>query len=116
VVWVFDDTSGADNATVPRSFFEPIRTGTNRITAADKMLFIEKFLRNADLIISFRRCSFGKPVTDCPFVKFWTVDETEEQEEPILTIPDNELDSLREFHRKCMLKQIERVQEEYFIE
>lgn len=116
MVWVFDDTSGADIATVPRSFFEPIRTGTNRITAADKMLFNEKYMENADLIIPFRRCSFGKPVTDCPFVKFWKVDKPDERKEPILILSDKELESLREFHRKCMLKQIERVQEEFFIE
>lgn len=80
------------------------------------MLFNEKYLKNADLIIPFRRCSFGKPVSDCPFIQYWKVDETDKQEEPILTLPNKELDSLREFHRKCMLKQIARVQEEFFIE
>lgn len=116
MVWVLSGASLADNTTVPRSFFEPIRTGTNRISAAYKMLFNEKYIAHADLIIPFRRCSIGKPVTDCPFVQYWTVDDTEEQEEPILNLSDIELESLRKFHRKCMLKQIERVQEEYFIE
>lgn len=73
-------------------------------------------MENADLIIPFRRCSFGKPVTDCPFVLYWKVDELEEQEEPIINLSDKELESFREFHRKCMLKQIERVQEEFFLE
>jgi len=92
---------------------EPELTGFQKV---NEMLFNEKYLENADLIIPFQRCSFGKPVTDCPFIKYWNIENTDVQILPILTLPVEELEYLRDFHRKCMLKQVERVQEEFTFE
>ena len=77
------------------------------------MIFNEKFLQNADLVIPFRRCSLGKPVSDCPFIKYWNEEDFEEQLMLILTLPSEELDNLRRFHRRCMLEQVKRVQSEF---
>lgn len=80
------------------------------------MLFNEKYLENSDLIIPFRRCSFGKPVSDCPFVKYWNSVETDEDTDPILSLSEEELEVLRTFHRKCILEQVSRIQEELSFE
>ena len=76
----------------------------------------DKYLKNADLIIPFQRCSLGNPVTDCPFVKYWNTEDPDNQIQSILTVSNEELENLRTFHRKCMLEQVKKVQEEFTFE
>jgi len=77
------------------------------------MLFNEKYLKNADLIIPFERCSFGKPALDCPFAKYWNSVDTDEENSPILILTNEELENLRIFHRKCMLEQVKLKQADF---
>lgn len=81
-----------------------------------EMLFNEKYLENSDLIIPFRRCSFGTPVNDCPFAKYWNSVETGEDADPILSLSEEELEVLRTFHRKCILEQVKLKQADYCFE
>ena len=115
MVWVFDDTSGADVATVPRFFCNLPGLGLTGTKNTD-MLFNEKYTKNADLIVPFERCLFGKSVENCPFKAYWNRDFDNEGEHPILTLDNEELEKLRDFHRKCMLEQVKRVQEEFEFE
>ena len=81
------------------------------------MLYNEKMMiDNADLIIPFEHCSFGKPVEDCPFKIYWDRDFDKDENHPILVLDNKELEKLRTFHRKCMLEQVKRVQEEFTFE
>lgn len=80
------------------------------------MLFNEKYIKNADLIIPFERCLFGKPVDDCPFKPYWHSDFIDGEHHPILMLDNEELEKLRGFHRKCMLEQVKSVQEEFTFE
>jgi hypothetical protein len=105
----------ANIATVPRFFCNLPELGLTGTKNTD-MLFNEKYINNADLIIPFERCSFGKSVEDCPFKAYWNRDFDDEGEHPILTINNEELEKLRDFHRNCMLEQVKRVQEEFTFE
>ncbi len=80
------------------------------------MLFNEKLMKNADLVIPFERCLYFRPVDNCPFVKFWTMDVTYEHEHPILVHSDEELEELRVFHRKCLVEQVKRAQESFVLD
>jgi hypothetical protein len=80
------------------------------------MLFNEKYIKNADLIIPFERCLFGKPVDDCPFKPYWHSDFNDGEHHPILTLDNTELEKLRDFHRNCMPELVKRAQENFIYE
>lgn len=75
------------------------------------MLFNEKIIHNADLVIPFNGCQFGEPVSDCPFIKFWDVEDPDERIGHIATLREGELEKLRTFHRECILAKVKHAQE-----
>ena len=45
-----------------------------------------------------------EPITECPFIPYYTLNDGREQIMRIDIIPQDELDELRKFHRTCMEK------------
>lgn len=76
------------------------------------MGFTEKNIKYADLIVPFTKCPLGEPVSDCRFVSYWKIEDLEERIRPVDDLPEEKLDELRAFHRKCLSLKIEKVQEE----
>ena len=74
------------------------------------MYFTEKNIKFADLVVPFINCPFEEPETDCPFKVYWEIPEIEERIQTMGNLSEEELESLREHHRKCILRQVERVQ------
>lgn len=64
----------------------------------------EKIRQNADLINPIVACPFGNPITECPFIPYYTLNDELEQIMQINKIPQEELDEFRKFHRSCMEK------------
>lgn len=64
----------------------------------------EKLREYADLVVPFTGCPFGEPINDCPFISFHQIGNESKQIEQVSLHPDEELDSLRAFHRDCMQK------------
>lgn len=62
----------------------------------------EKIRQNADLISPISACPFGEPITECPFLPYYELNNEREQIMQIDKIPQEELDELRKFHRDCM--------------
>ena len=62
----------------------------------------EKIRQNADLINPISACPFGEPITNCPFIPYYTLNNEREQIMQIDVISQGELDELRKFHRACM--------------
>lgn len=63
---------------------------------------IPKIRRNADLINAFSGCPMGKPLDNCPFIPYYKLNDEREQIMQIETIPQEELDKMRAFHRDCV--------------
>ena len=76
------------------------------------MYLDDKFIKHADLVVPFNGCAFGYPVDDCPFKKYWNVQDPAERIEPIAILSEETLDNLRTFHRKCILEKVKQIQEE----
>ena len=62
----------------------------------------EKIRQNADLINPISSCPFGEPITECPFIPYYTLNNEREQIMQIDAISQEELNELRKFHRSCM--------------
>ncbi len=62
----------------------------------------EKIRQNADLVNPISACPFGEPIAECPFIPYYSKNDEREQIMQIEVIPQEELDELRKFHRKCM--------------
>jgi len=76
------------------------------------MFLDDKFIEYSDLVIPFNNCPLGYPVDNCPFIKYWDVQDPVERIQPIETLSNTELDNLRNFHRKCILEKVKQIQEE----
>ena len=76
------------------------------------MFLDKKKIEYSDLVISFNGCPLGYPVYDCPFVKYWDIQDPAERIEPIAKISEETLDNMRTFHRKCILEKVKQIQEE----
>ncbi len=76
------------------------------------MYFDDKFIKYADLVVPFNGCPLGYPVDDCPFINYWSVQDPADRIEPIAILPEETLDNMRTFHRKCILKKVKQIQEE----
>tara|TARA_R110002050_G_scaffold169807_1_gene301642 strand:+ start:19002 stop:19244 length:243 start_codon:yes stop_codon:yes gene_type:complete len=63
-----------------------------------------KIRQNADLVNAMSKCPFGEPVVDCPFIPYYEMKNERNQVAQIETIPQEELDEMRQFHRTCMRK------------
>lgn len=61
-----------------------------------------KIRKNVDLIYAFSSCPMGKPLDDCPFIPYYKLDDEQEQIMQIETIPQDELNRMRAFHRDCV--------------
>lgn len=64
----------------------------------------EKIRQNADLINPISACPFGEPIAECPFIKYYALNDEREQIMQIDFIPQDEQDELRKFHRSCTEK------------
>jgi hypothetical protein len=71
------------------------------------MAFTEKNIKYADLIVPLKKCPLGEPVSDCPFTEFWEMKDEEKQMLLVDELPEEKLDELRIFHRKCLKLKIE---------
>ena len=67
-------------------------------------LYTEKIRQNADLLIPISECPFGDPIAECPFIPYYTLKNEQKQMEQVESIPQEELDEFRIFHRACMAK------------
>ena len=76
------------------------------------MTFTEKNIKYADLIVPFTKCPLGEPVPDCPFNHYWKTEDPAERIRPVDKLPEEKLDELRKFHRKCLNIKIEKAREE----
>lgn len=76
------------------------------------MPFTEKNIKYADLIVPFTKCPLGDPVSDCPFIDNWKIEDLEERIQPVDDLPEEKLDKLRAFHRKCLKIKIEKAQKD----
>lgn len=76
------------------------------------MAFTEKNIKYADLIVPFTKCPLGEPVNDCPFIRYWKIEDLAERIQPVDDLPEEKLDELRTFHRKCLNIKIEKAREE----
>ncbi len=83
--------------------------GNNKI---QNMAFTEKNIKYADLIVPIKKCPLGESVSDCPFTNYWKIEDVEKQILLVDELPEEKLDELRAFHRKCLNIKIERAQEE----
>jgi hypothetical protein len=77
-----------------------------------KEMYDEKYLRDADLILSFHRCMYGRAVPDCPFKKFQDAEPGDALQHPIMTLTEPELEEMRIFHRGCMERKLSQAGEE----
>ena len=68
--------------------------------------YTEKLRQYADLVVPFTECPFGEPIHDCPFIVFHRIGDESKQIAEINLHSEEELDSLRAFHRACMQKYI----------
>jgi hypothetical protein len=71
-----------------------------------------KLLKNADLVVPMTACPFGQPVSGCPFIPYYELNDETAQMFKIIDIPQEELDDMRRFHHACMaeLRKTRRVQ------
>ena len=76
------------------------------------MFLDDKYIKYADLVVPFNGCPLGNPVDDCPFIKYWDVQDPAERIQLIATLSEEGLDNLRTFHRKCILKKVKQFQED----
>ena len=111
VAWVRDGSPLAGNATVPRSFFEiiPLRDRTGNFY---KMIFTEKDIKYADLVVPFTKCPLGEAVKDCPFMGYWEIEDQGKRIRLIDKLPEAKLDELRDFHQKCLAIKIQKARKE----
>lgn len=65
-------------------------------------IYTKKIRQNADLVNPMSKCPFGEPIDECPFIPFYAMKNERKQIEQIETLPQEELDRLRKFHRACM--------------
>lgn len=92
---------------VPRLFVY-IRLVVFNPTKFTEMLFNHpKFCGNADLVSVIAQCPFDSPVKDCPFRLYYKLQNETLQIRELVYIPQNQLDKMRDFHRKCFNKQIQ---------
>lgn len=47
-------------------------------------------------------CPFGEPITECPFIPYYRLNDELKQIGQIEVLLQEELDKLRTFHRSCM--------------
>lgn len=76
------------------------------------MAFSEKNIKYADLIVPFIKCPLGEAVANCPFIDYWKIGDEEKQIGLVDELPEEKLDELRAFHRKCLTIKIEKTQNE----
>lgn len=74
------------------------------------MTFSERSIKYADLLVPIKKCPLGEAVPDCPFVEYWQIEDETKQMNLIEELPEEKLDELREFHRKCLAKKIKQAQ------
>jgi hypothetical protein len=101
-VRVLSGSPDSDNVTVPRSFFVTIRGGTTGFQKNTTMYLIQKNIKNADIIGASMYCIFGEPVKDCPFIQAQNLNDTKLQLAQIEILSEEEQESLRKYHRKCI--------------
>jgi len=70
-----------------------------------------KIRQNVDLIYAFSGCPMGKPLDDCPFILYYNLNDEQKQIMQIESIPQEELDRMRAFHRDCVQNYRERRRE-----
>ena len=75
------------------------------------MIFTEKDVKYADLVVPFTKCPLGEPVKDCPFAKYWKIEDQGQLMKLIDELPEVKLDELRAFHQKCLSIKIEKAKE-----
>ncbi len=76
------------------------------------MTFSERSIKYADLLVPIKKCPLGEAVPDCPFVEYWQIEGQAERMKLIEELPEEKLDELRDFHRKCLAKKIKQAQKE----
>ncbi|WP_297098555.1 hypothetical protein [uncultured Draconibacterium sp.] len=76
------------------------------------MTFSERSIKYADLLVPIKKCPLGEAVPDCPFVEYWQIKDETKQMNLIEELPEEKLDALREFHRKCLAIKIKQAQKE----
>lgn len=59
----------------------------------------------ADLFLPLTKCPLEENADDCPFEKYWKLDDLE-RIRVIDTFCEEELEGLRNFHRKCLSAKI----------
>ncbi len=75
------------------------------------MAFPEKYIKYADLLVALKKCPLGEPVSDCPFAEYWKIKDEEKQILLIEELPEEKLDELQVFHRKCLKLKIEQARD-----
>lgn len=75
------------------------------------MIFTEKDLKYADLVVPFTKCPLGDPIKDCPFTEYWKIEDPGERIKIIDELSDVKLDELRAFHHQCLAIKIEKAKE-----
>lgn len=74
------------------------------------MIFSNRSIEYADLLVPMRKCPLGETVTDCPFIEYWEHKDEVERNNILEKLSEEKLDELREFHRRCLTKKIEKAQ------
>ncbi|WP_163321775.1 MULTISPECIES: hypothetical protein [Draconibacterium] len=75
------------------------------------MIFTEKDVEYADLVVPFTKCPLGDPTKDCPFAEYWKIEDQGQRIKIIDELPEVKLDELRVFHHKCLAIKIEKAKE-----
>jgi hypothetical protein len=78
------------------------------------MYFTEKNIKYADLVVPFINCPFEAPEDDCPFKLYWEIPKIEDRIDAMGNLSKDELENLRDHHRQCILRQVERMQKTHF--
>ena len=99
LVWVFDDTPGTGNVSVPRFFYPNVN---DRISNSMKKYLTKKNIKNADMVSAFISCPFGEPVEDCPFIPYYGINNAGKQIDLINTLSEQKLQQLRSHHQSCI--------------
>lgn len=76
------------------------------------MIFTEKDIKYADLVVPFTKCPLGEAVKDCPFMVYWKIEGQGKRIKLIEELPEAKLDELRGFHRKCLTEKIKKARKE----
>ncbi|MCG6190841.1 hypothetical protein [Maribellus maritimus] len=72
------------------------------------MYLTKKNIENIDIVGAFIHCPFNQTTNDCPFLKYHHLQNPDKQMNAFHMLSDEEIQSLRIFHRNCVKERSEK--------